>query len=737
MPESRFKRHLLKDRSTQVRILLSISFVIITSLILPKSFVPEYSYEVGKRWVYPDLTAEFDFQKYKNPTAIERERADARARVNPVFREDTAKTGVVRQKVDDAITQFFTYLTEYKRLLMRNNDTAQVIRNDIFQEKYLIAPDPLIVRHLSLANWEESFRKKVDLLVSEIYERGFTDKEKTEIGKDDILIQVSPTLAYKAEKASLVTPSELDGLIPEIVPHLEEDELKLVDRIIAPELTPTLLFSQKLTDERIQEAEKRVSPVYGMVRTGEIIIKNGQMIGEEQDVLLKSYFSDRSKRYDDSNFLQTWLGQLVVFGIISFIMLLFLRLNVPLLYFRNRKLGLILLVNFTMMVVVMLILKLTMFTNDAFEINYIFLAPLCMVPIILNAFFDSRTAFFSNIIIALFAGSIVQNGFEVFFIQLCAGTISVYSLERLRNRADFFISLSLIFLTYVVAYLGYSFYAKGGIANIQYANLILFGLNVVLTLITYPLIYLFERVFGLTSDLTYVELLDTNHPLLKELAIKAPGTFQHSLQVANIAEAVLNKIGGNSLQTKVGAYFHDIGKMAHPQFFIENQGDEGNPHDTMPYEESAHVIIQHVIDGVKMAQEHNLPNEIINFIKTHHGTSRTEYFYRKWCLDHPDQVPPEGMFNYPGPLPYTREMAVLMIADSVEAASRSLKDKSHESIIKLVNGIVDQKVASGQFSNANLTFKDLEDTKHVILNQLMSIYHGRIEYPKEPVFRLR
>jgi putative nucleotidyltransferase with HDIG domain len=331
--------------------------------------------------------------------------------------------------------------------------------------------------------------------------------------------------------------------------------------------------------------------------------------------------------------------------------------------------------------------------------------------------------------IAVFAGAIIPNGFEYFFIQLCGGAAAVYSINRLRNRADFFISLSLIFITYVFSYIGYKFYTRGSFASIEYINLMLFALNIMLTFITYPIIYVFERIFGITSDLTYIELLDTNHPLLKELSVRAPGTFQHSIQVANLTEAVLNKIGGNSLQAKVGALFHDVGKMLNPIYFIENLGDHQNPHDLVSYHESAEIVIRHVSDGVRLAQEHNLPTEVIDFIKTHHGTTRAEYFYRKHVEEHPGENVDVVEFQYPGPLPFTREMAVLMIADSCEAAARASKDHGHDKLLSLVEGIIDNKVRQRQFDKANLTFKDLEDAKQVIYAMLSSMYHGRVEYP--------
>jgi cyclic-di-AMP phosphodiesterase PgpH len=509
-------------------------------------------------------------------------------------------------------------------------------------------------------------------------------------------------------------------------------DVSLFRAIVFKAVLPNLHFDRAATIAEQTRVKGLISPVYDRIKAGQVIISRGARVTPLDDQRIKSYVRATEERFGRPSFLVTFAGQLVVVSFLAILLVLFMRNNRPRIFFNDRKLMLVMLVFLTMSAIVVLVLKLTLFTREIAGLNYIFLVPACMLPIILSAFFDSRFAFFGNIVIAVFGGAIVPNGFEYFFIQLCGGTAAVYSLTRLRNRADFFISLSIILMTYMVTYIGYNFYARGSLTQIQYSNLALFGLNVILTLITYPLIYVFEKIFGLTSDLTFVELLDTNHPLLKELSVRAPGTFQHSLQVANITEAVLNRIGGNSLQAKVGALFHDIGKMLHPFYFIENLADHANPHDNINYSESAEVIIRHVSDGVALAHEYNLPAEVIDYIRTHHGTTRVEFFYRMQVESHPDDDVNPAAFSYPGPLPYTREMAVLMISDSIEAASRAMKDKSPDKLHALVENVVDSKVRQRQFAKAYLTFKDLEDAKQVIYNMLVSIYHGRIEYPDAP-----
>jgi putative nucleotidyltransferase with HDIG domain len=287
----------------------------------------------------------------------------------------------------------------------------------------------------------------------------------------------------------------------------------------------------------------------------------------------------------------------------------------------------------------------------------------------------------------------------------------------------------LIFITYAFVYLGISIVQEGNLKEIDYNNLAWFGLNGFLVLLSFPLIFVFEKVFGFLSDATLMELADTNQPLLRELAEKAPGTFQHSLQVANLAEDAIYRIGGNPLLVRTGALYHDIGKIVNPIYFIENQTSDINPHDRLSFEESAKVIIDHVDKGVETARKHNLPEPVIEFIRTHHGTSTVQYFYRSYIKKYPEEEVDVKMFSYPGPKPFSKETAVLMMADSVEAASRSLKDMNKESLEGLVDGIIDAQLIDEQFSNADITFKDITTIKDVFKKRLKNIYHVRISYP--------
>lgn len=322
----------------------------------------------------------------------------------------------------------------------------------------------------------------------------------------------------------------------------------------------------------------------------------------------------------------------------------------------------------------------------------------------------------------------VPNSYDFVFLQFMTGLVAIYSIKTMVKREQFLISSLLILATYIIGFIGLFLTRNGSLSNIYWIDLFPFVVSVGLTLLASPLIYAFEKLFGIVSDLTLMELTNSNTKLLRELSLKAPGTFQHSLQVANLAEAAIYKIGGNSLLIRAGALYHDIGKMVNPSFFIENQKNGVNPHTELTSEQSAQIIISHVIKGVEIARRHKLPEVLIDFIKSHHGTTRVDYFYNEFILNNPDKLVDEAIFLYPGPIPASKETAVLMMADSVEAAARSLKEPTKESISNLVDKIIDHKIMQKQFENADLTMKDIRQVAHIFKNMLMSIYHVRIDY---------
>jgi len=353
-----------------------------------------------------------------------------------------------------------------------------------------------------------------------------------------------------------------------------------------------------------------------------------------------------------------------------------------------------------------------------------------MVPILISAFFDTRIALYVHLITIIILGFLVPNSFEFIFLQFSAGVIAILNVTNLQRRGQFFIASVWIFVTYSILYFGFTLISEGTVTEIDPVMFAMFGGSAVLTLFSYPLIYIFEKIFGFITDVTLVELSNTNSKLLRELNLKAPGTFQHSLQVANLAEDAIFAIGGNALLVRTGALYHDIGKMDMPMYFVENQASGVNPHDDLTNEESAKIIIGHVIKGIEKAKKHKLPEQIIDFIRTHHGSRRVEYFYTMQMNDNPDEDIDETEFTYPGPIPFSRETAVVMMADAVEAASRSLGAPDAERISALVDKIIDRQMETGQFVNADITMRDITKIRKLLKKKLMTIYHVRIEYPE-------
>jgi putative nucleotidyltransferase with HDIG domain len=354
--------------------------------------------------------------------------------------------------------------------------------------------------------------------------------------------------------------------------------------------------------------------------------------------------------------------------------------------------------------------------------------PLCILPLILKAFFDARLGLFAHVLTLLLLGFIVPNSFEYIFLQIIAGIVTILTVSELYKRANLFISVAQITFIYIIGYLAFVIIHEGSPEGITWQTPGFFVLNGLATLFVQPLIYLYEKIFGLVSDVSLLELSDTNTNLLRELSNKAPGTFHHSLQVANLAEAAAVEIGANAMLVRVGALYHDIGKMLHPRYFSENQATSFNPHNELEPQESASIIIGHVIEGIKLARKYKLPDRVIDFIRTHHGTSTVYYFYKN--AQALDAEVDENLYKYPGPKPFSKETSILMMADSVEAASKSLKEPTSILIDEFVERIVERQKDTQQFINANITLQEIEKVKKVLKQKLNNIYHLRVEYPE-------
>ncbi len=733
-----FFRRKLRDREYLLRLGIVIGFVSLMTLIIPRSVRQEYRHEVGDIWTKPSLVAKTSFVVMKNPDTLAAQQQRVRGSVPPILVQLSSATEASIRAATTAISRFRRHLG-----VMRDPSQA-VDSNQLYQQAQTFFQAEINIDPAQFPpgeSWIDRMENQIPYLANRLEREGYCSYLPPSELRNYVRIRVGVKEELELSRNSiLVGDNDLRNWLNEQLGEQNDPANRLLKDILQASIVSTLVFDEAMTTEVRDERVRWVSVARERVDKGDIIVRKDALIDGPTSQRIHAYFMTVRNMGGIEPQGGMVIGRFLLIFLITLLMLTFLRINRPRIYFFNQRLSLvlstILLVVGAMVVATKLNdVALQFFNRADLNLSYIYLAPACIVPIFMSNFFDHRVAFFSNLVVAFSGAVLVQQGLEYAFVQLIAGTVAVYSLRRLRKREVFFYTLGFIFLGYAISYITFNLFSKGNLDTVNLNTVLLFGINVLLTIIAYNLIYLFEQIFRVTSDLTYLELLDTNHPLLKELAKKAPGTFQHSLQVANIAEAVVNEVGGNALLIHVGALYHDIGKMINPRYFIENQPDSPNketPHQKLNCLESAEIIINHVTKGVSIAQRYHLPRELIHFIETHHGTTRVEFFYRKHLKDIGCKPPvDEDMFRYPGPLPFSKETAILMMADSVEAASRSLKNPTIDSLESLVEKIVDAKIADNQLVNSPLTFHDISILREILKKQLITIYHGRIEYPKE------
>ena len=447
----------------------------------------------------------------------------------------------------------------------------------------------------------------------------------------------------------------------------------------------------------------------------------GEVVESENYKILESLKSEfESELWASNNYYFILSGYTVLVALVLMMLFLFLKKYRPEIFENGTKVTFIFINILLMVFITTLVVK--------YDEAYVFVVPSCILPLILKTFFDARLGLFVHVLTVLILGFVVPNSFEYIFIQIIAGIVTILTVSELYKRANLFISVGQITLIYMVGYLAFHIIHEGNLDNIVWLTLGLFLLNGMITLFVQPLIYVYEKIFGLVSDVSLLELSDTNSRLLKELSNKAPGTFNHSLQVANLAEAAANEIGANAMLVRVGALYHDIGKLGNPNYFTENQITNVNPHDDLIPIDSAKIIINHVIEGIEIARKNKLPDRVIDFIRSHHGTTLVFYFFKK--QQESGEEFDEVDFRYPGPIPFSKETAILMMADSVEAASKSLKNPTFMIIDEFVDKIIGGQMSANQFLNANITFREIETIKKIFKQKLTNIYHLRVEYPE-------
>jgi len=657
--------------------LASVCVIVFT---LPKQAKFSYDIEKGRIWNQKELISPYNFAILKTPEEIEADQKTALASITPIYQLDEDMGG---HEIDGF-----------------KNDLEIKWHNSGFNNR-------------QKANYIAAGSN----LLNEIYNRGIlTLNAKYQQNTENYPITIlNKNVATDKNTADLFTKEKALAYCDKVLSgRTDIDKAFLLD-LLSNRLQYNLSYDNKLTSRLEKEVLDGLSTTRGMVQKGEIIVAKGSVVSDEVYQKLQSFkkaFEDNARINGDRKLVL--LGQFLLVGIAITLLMVFLYLFRKDIYEDNRLVSLILLVITAMLGTLSLAIKL--------QLPNLYFIPYCIVPIIIRILFDTRLALNIHLLVVLIAGFFVPNSFEFAYFEITAGMVSIYSIKNLIRREQFLISALIITFSYFVAFLGISLIREGSFRNFDLMDFVPFVVSVLLTLLAYPLIYIFEKVFAITSDITLIELTNTNAPLLREMAFTAPGTFQHSLQVANLAENAIYSIGGNALLVRAGALYHDIGKIENPLFFIENQSPGFNPHDKLSYQESAQIIIRHVSKGIEMARKANLPEIVIDFIRTHHGDTRADYFYQSFLKNFPEKFVDENTFRYPGPIPFSKEGGVLMLADSVEAASRALKEPDEASISNLVDRIVKYKLDQNQLKDSDITIKT------IFKRMLMSIYHVRIDY---------
>ena len=676
---------LLVNHSLIYKLFLYIITVILVVYLFPKGGQFKFEFQKGKPWQYENYYAPFDFSIKKSNEEIAAEKL----------------------RIKENSKQFFEYNEEVVLNVKKNTS-----------EKIL---EFLSSTNLSNQNKNKLLQKSNNIL-NEIYEYGYLDplsEQKIEnieitLRRGNSIQNIQPNKLFKASQISTFLNTKFGNQ-----PFSKEE--KSVLTIISNELKPNVTFDENFTQKAYEENLSHISYTKGLVAEKERIIFKGDIVEGEKLVKLNSLKSEfDSQVWSKSNSNWIVLGYTLLVALSFLMMMLFLRKNRLDIFENNNK------VTFIFFNMILVILLITLIVK--YDAKFIYVAPIVILPLVLKAFFDSRLGLFAHTLTVLLLGFIVPNSFEFVFLQIIAGIVTILTISELYKRANLFLSVLQITFVYFVAYFAFSVIQEGNAQNLNYEKLTYFAMNGAATLFVLPLIYIFEKLFGLVSDESLKELSNSNSKLLRELAEKAPGTFQHSLQVANLAEACAIEINANSMLVRTGALYHDIGKIENPMYFIENQVTNVNPHNELEPTDSAKIIIDHIINGVEIAKKNHIPDRIIDFIRTHHGTTLVYYFFKKEELS--GNVFAESNFHYPGPIPFSKETAILMMCDSVEAASKSIKEPSAKAFDDLVEKIVNKQMDDGQFMNADITFKELQTIKKVLKKKLKNIYHLRIEYPE-------
>jgi hypothetical protein len=685
---SKFVNRVYKNNAIVYKVILFLITVVSIVYLFPKGGQFKYDFNKGKPWQYDNLLAPFDFSVNKSQQEIEAEKLQLTNNNKLYFEYNNAVINSVRENFTNKIN------------FIQTNDSI---------------PQQELLGLISVGNQ----------IINQVYDIGFIDVASQ--GK--ILNDSEVILLRKANEVEEVVYKKL--LVYKDVLQLITDSIgdspysygqnKLLNTLLEV-LKPNVSYDAVFTQKGLEESFKNISYTKGLISTGELIILKGDIVEGRKLAILESLKQEsESKVWTESNYIWIVSGYSVLVSLAMLMLLLFLQKYRSEIFRNNNKVTFIFFNIFLMVLIQTLVVK--------YNSDYLYVVPLSILPIVLKAFFDARLGLFAHVLTVLLLGFIVPNSFEFIYLHIIAGMVTILTVSDLYKRASLFISIGQITLIYMITYFAFSIIKEGNASLIKWDYFLLFSANGLLSFLSLFFIYMYEKIFGLVSDVTLLELSNTNTKLLRELNEKAPGTFQHSMQVANLAEAAANEIGANSMLVRTGALYHDIGKMLNPMYFIENQSTGVNPHNDLSPRDSASIIIDHVIKGIELAKEHRLPDRIIDFIRTHHGTNLVYYFYKNEQDLNPDEEIDISKFQYPGPIPFSKETAILMICDAAEAATKSIKNPTAQSIDVLIDKIVEKQKSENQFINSDITFREIEKIKKVVKKKLMNIYHLRIEYP--------
>jgi len=676
-------KYIVAQQGLFYKSLLILSSSVLILYIFPLGGQFKYEFQKGRVWQYPDFYSPFDFSILKSEAEVKKDEATALKNLKLYLRADETIKNQVYSKYAEAFIGFF-------------------------QDQQ----NPMVLDSLY------DFGKQ---LLDEVYFYGVLPPNYVHQGNPEILLIQGqteiPILVNKFFKPEKLFEFIGSRIVSSSYVPFEDMYKDLFFELIVPNVSLDKNFYETAKAQVLQN----ISRSRGFIPSGKLIVAEGALVDEETFEILNSLRKEFTLQQEGQSSYWVLFGYSILIVLTFTLLLLFLNIYRFSIYEDNRKL------TFIFFNILVVIISVTLTIN--YNTNYVFAVPICILPLIIKAFFDARLGLFIHLLTVLLLGFIVPNSFEFVFLQITAGIVTIQSVAQLYRRANLFISVGQIVLVYLTGYVAFTTIQEGNLLQINFAPMGLFMLNGLLMLFVQPLIYIYERIFGLVSDVSLLELSDTNSNLLKELSDKAPGTFHHSLQVANLAEAAANEIGANTLLVRVGALYHDIGKLKSPMYFSENQTGTLSPHEELTPKQSAEIIINHVLDGVSIAQKNKIPDRIIDFIRTHHGTSTVYYFYKKQEELTPDKVNIED-FRYLGPKPFSKETAILMMADAVEAASKSLKEPNINELQAFIDKIIDGKMAAQQFNSSDITFSEIETIKKVLFKKLVNVYQLRIEYPE-------